>query len=530
MNRLFVNIKVDREERPDLDQIYQTAHQMLAQRTGGWPLTMFLTPERRAVLRRHLLSEAAALRHAGLRRPVRAHRRDLARASASEIEEQNAERCAQAFERTLPPARGRQAEFSRAPLDRRRCSRTCAQTSTRSYGGFGGGAQVPASGRPRALPARTATRDTRRSPRSTLHVRGRHLRPAGRRLLPLQHRRALDDSALREDALRQRAAARACYADAWLVSASRYVRARAPRNRGVGHARDAIAGRRLLLLARRRSASTRKASSTCGTADEVQALAHARRVRRRSRRTSASTARRTSRASTGTCMRSVRRCDAKRGAASIRRARSSSPRARSACGPGATRRSSSRWNALVIRGMAHAARVFGAPEWLASARRALDFIRAQMWRDGRLLATYKDGRAHLNAYLDDYAFLHRGAARAHAGAIFGRRSAIGRRRWPTSCSSEFEDSEDGRILLYRRDHERLIHRPKPGQDNAMPSGNAVAAWSARAAGYLTGSLRYVAGGGAHAASSSIRRCATIPAGYAAMAIALAEQIRPPNAR
>src|SRR5205814_312720 len=45
MNRLFVNVKVDREERPDLDQIYQSAHQMLAQRAGGWPLTMFLTPE-----------------------------------------------------------------------------------------------------------------------------------------------------------------------------------------------------------------------------------------------------------------------------------------------------------------------------------------------------------------------------------------------------------------------------------------------------------------------------------------------------
>ena len=45
MNRLFVNVKVDREERPDLDQIYQTAHQMLAQRAGGWPLTMFLAPD-----------------------------------------------------------------------------------------------------------------------------------------------------------------------------------------------------------------------------------------------------------------------------------------------------------------------------------------------------------------------------------------------------------------------------------------------------------------------------------------------------
>ena len=44
MNEHFVNIKVDREERPDLDQIYQVAHAVLTQRGGGWPLTMFLTP------------------------------------------------------------------------------------------------------------------------------------------------------------------------------------------------------------------------------------------------------------------------------------------------------------------------------------------------------------------------------------------------------------------------------------------------------------------------------------------------------
>ena len=48
MNQHFVNIKVDREERPDLDKIYQTAHQLLTQRAGGWPLTMFLTADDRA--------------------------------------------------------------------------------------------------------------------------------------------------------------------------------------------------------------------------------------------------------------------------------------------------------------------------------------------------------------------------------------------------------------------------------------------------------------------------------------------------
>ena len=45
MNRLYVNIKVDREERPDIDQIYQLAHALLTQRSGGWPLTMFLLPD-----------------------------------------------------------------------------------------------------------------------------------------------------------------------------------------------------------------------------------------------------------------------------------------------------------------------------------------------------------------------------------------------------------------------------------------------------------------------------------------------------
>ena len=45
MNRLFINVKVDREERPDIDKIYQTAHQLLSRRPGGWPLTVFLTPD-----------------------------------------------------------------------------------------------------------------------------------------------------------------------------------------------------------------------------------------------------------------------------------------------------------------------------------------------------------------------------------------------------------------------------------------------------------------------------------------------------
>ncbi len=63
------------------------------------------------------------------------------------------------------------------------------------------------------------------------------------------------------------------------------------------------------------------------------------------------------------------------------------------------------WNGLMIAGMAKAARVFQRDDWLRSARRAMDFVRDTLWQDGKLLATHKDGKTHLNAYLDDHAFL-----------------------------------------------------------------------------------------------------------------------------
>ena len=71
----------------------------------------------------------------------------------------------------------------------------------------------------------------------------------------------------------------------------------------------------------------------------------------------------------------------------------------------------------MIKGLAHAARVFGQPSWALLAQQAVDFIRHEMWVDGRLLATYKDGQARLNAYLDDYAFLLDALQRL--GHIFG---------------------------------------------------------------------------------------------------------------
>ena len=73
--------------------------------------------------------------------------------------------------------------------------------------------------------------------------------------------------------------------------------------------------------------------------------------------------------------------------------------------PGRDEKILTAWNGLMIRGMAIAGRHLGRSDVVASAERALDFIRAQSLKNDRLLAAYKDGQSQLNAYLDDYAFL-----------------------------------------------------------------------------------------------------------------------------
>ena len=180
----------------------------------------------------------------------------------------------------------------------------------------------------------------------------------------------------------------------------------------------------------------------------------------------------------------------------------------------------------MIEGMAHAARVFGRADWLASARRALDFVSSQLWREGRLLATYKDGRAHLDAYLDDHAFLlsallelmqaeYRGEDMRFACAL------------ADALLAHFADEEQGGFFFTRHDHETLIHRPKPGHDNATPAGNGVAALALQRLSLLTGEMRY-----AEAAERCLRlfqpQFVRQPGGFSTLLMALGEWLIPPR--
>jgi uncharacterized protein YyaL (SSP411 family) len=184
------------------------------------------------------------------------------------------------------------------------------------------------------------------------------------------------------------------------------------------------------------------------------------------------------------------------------------------------------WNALMIRGMAIAARHLGLNRCTESADRALDFIRATMWRDGRLLATYKGGRAHLAAYLDDYAFL--------IDAILELLQV----RWRTDellfarelaevLLAHFEDKEHGGFFFTADDHETLIQRPRALADEAMPAGYAIAVQALSRLGHLLGETRYL-----EAAERALRAAAyameQAPSAHCALLTAFEEHLHYPQ--
>ncbi|HEX7046027.1 MAG TPA: thioredoxin domain-containing protein, partial [Gammaproteobacteria bacterium] len=158
--------------------------------------------------------------------------------------------------------------------------------------------------------------------------------------------------------------------------------------------------------------------------------------------------------------------------------------------PGRDEKILASWNALMIRGLARASRRLEKPEYAEAADNALQFIRAELWQDGRLLACHKDGRNRFNAYLDDYAYLLDALlellqCRWHSEYLaFARELA-------DSLLERFEDRENGGFFFTAHDHENLIHRPKPFADEAMPSGNGIAAGALIRLAHLAGETAWL---------------------------------------
>jgi uncharacterized protein len=168
----------------------------------------------------------------------------------------------------------------------------------------------------------------------------------------------------------------------------------------------------------------------------------------------------------------------------LREARAERPR------PGLDDKRLTSWNALAIAAFAEAGAVLGRTDYLGAARACADFVLGSLRdREGRLLRTYKDGEGRLNAYLEDHAFLLEALLTLYESSFeprwFEEAQALA-----DTMIARFGDSERGGFYSTSDDHEALIARRKEIGDHPIPSGNSAAALGLLRLGALTGDRSY----------------------------------------
>ncbi len=538
MNRLFVNIKVDREERPDVDRIYQTAHQLLTQRGGGWPLTMFLDAndqrpffggtyfpkERRYGMPSfgELLSSVATFY-----------------AEKADDVQQQAERLSEVFSRLDPAPADKELVMSAAPLTKVR--EQLAQSFDGDFGGFGGAPKFPHPGTVERMlrhwrkTAQDAEPDidalfmasltlTRMAEGGLFdHVGGGFCRYSVDRYWQIPHfEKMLYDNgpllalyAQAHLATGEIAFARTANETAdWLLSDMR-----AP-NGGFYSSRDA-------------DSEGEEGRFYVWTPDDVKAVVgdddfavvelrfglnknanfegHWHLAVRESIPNIAS----------------ALKLEVTDVEAALARARKKLFDERAGrVHPGRDDKQLTSWNALAIRGLAIAGRSLQRDDLVDAAADAVDFLRSNLLVDGRLFASFKDGRARFPAYLDDHAFL--------VDAIL----ELLQSRWSTAqltfaievaelLLAHFEDGDNGGFFFTADDHEQLMHRPKTLADESMPSGNGVAAFALQRLGHLLGEHRYL-DAAERALRSAWKAMDEYPHGHVTLLHALEEYLAPPE--
>ena len=538
MNERFVNIKVDREERPDLDRLYQLAHQLLSRRGGGWPLTMFLTHDDQRpffggtyfppVPRHGLPGFGTLLQQVA----------DYYRDHEPELRS-NAAAVVQAFDELQPPRAEGAFALDRAPL--RNCRSQLERSFDREWGGFGGAPKFPHA--PLVLRALRDWRASANGDAPDLHalymatwtltrmaegglqdqLGGGFYRYSVDAEWAIPHfEKMLYDNALLLGAYAEAASATGDPAFAavagrtadWMLAEMR-----APGG-GFYSSLDAdaagVEGSYYVW-------SATEARAALG-ADEYAAFAlrygldrppnfegHAHHL--------VVAASIEDVASQGNLSPEAVEALLRIAGAKLLEVRGRRER------PGRDEKVLTSWNALAIRGLATAARVLDRPDLAQAASQALAFLRERHWQGGRLLATSAGGAARLGAYLDDHVFLadailELATVRFDAGELGFARELL------EIVLANFTDGARGGFYFTPADHEPLISRPKSFGDEALPAGNGVAALALLRFGYLLGEPRFLA------AAEGVLRAAwpalqEYPSGHASLLQALEEWLEPP---
>jgi len=475
MNAHFVNIKVDREERPDLDDIYMAATMAMNQGQGGWPMTVFLTPEQRPFFAGTYFPPEDRHGRPGfptiLRRIAELWQEN--RPALERMGEEVTEHLRAAT--ILAPGEVNVAAAIADAADQ------LAATFDPAWGGFGRAPKFPPAtllrllllaqqaGDARALPMVRRTLDGMAHGGMYDQVGGGFCRYSTDAMWLVPH----FEKMLYDNALLARA-----YLEGWQVTADPsyrqvvtevldYVLREMTSPQGGFHsATDAdsegVEGKFFtwsreefdaLLGADAALAAAWFDVSAAGNWEGTNILR---------------TPRRLEEVAAGFGL------SAEEATRRLVNARSALYEARKGrVPPGLDDKVLTAWNGLMIGALAEGTRVLGEPRWLLAAARAADFVLAHLRREGRLLRSWRAGAAHLDAYLEDYAFLGSGLVDLY--------EAGGEERFLHEAADLAErmmaefTAPDGGFYSTAEGHEALLVRHREGHDGALPGANAVAA-------------------------------------------------------
>ncbi|MDR9435869.1 MAG: thioredoxin domain-containing protein [Thiohalophilus sp.] len=538
MNELYVNIKVDREERPDLDKIYQTAFQLLNQRGGGWPLNVVLTPDD------HTPFFAGTYFPKDARHGLPPFTEVLQKVEAffreheTDIRQQN-QALQEAMQQMQAGGGTGSGQLDSSPLDAAR--HQLAQNYDSTYGGFG---QAPKFPHPSNLErllhhwfstARNGKPDqqARDMLRLTLHGMG-----SGGLYDQLGggfYRYSVDDQWMIphfEKMLYDNGPLLQLYTKAWqALGDSAFKRIALETGEWVIREMQSPEGGYYSTLDADSEGKEGKfyiwtpAQIKSLLSDDEYAVAAPHYGLDRNANfeghwhlhvfTDLETIAEGLSISIDEAQQYLQSARRKLFAAREQRVR-----------PGRDEKILTAWNGLMIKGMACAGRHLGRQDFIESAQRAAGFIHATLYHDQRLLATYIDGKAHLMAYLDDYAFMI-DALLELLQAQWREQDLTFARQLAETLLAHFEDQDQGGFYFTADDHEQLFHRPKPTLDESTPAGNGVAASSLQRLGHLIGETRYLA-----AAERTLRMSWSginqLPYAHCALLLALEEHLSPPQ--
>ena len=534
MNRDFINIKVDREERPDLDRIYQMAHQLLAGRGGGWPLTVFLTPEQLPFFTGTYFPRQSRADMPGFDEVMQQiiqvwqERRD-------EVDEQN-----QRLQRVLNRAAsaGGSARPTADALESARLQ--LASRFDAAYGGFGSAPKFPqATSLERLLRHYARGQQAGEVDRGALHMACHSLRRMALGGIYDQigggfARYSVDaewgiphfEKMLSDNALLMGVAT-----DAYRATGDRFFR-RIARETGEWVLREMTLPEGGFATSLDADTSEGEGAFYLWTPDAMHEVLEPEEAELAIYRLGLDEAPnfegrwlpQVHMAFSELAKRLQTPRDTlverwKSAQAKLREARSQRER------PALDDKALTAWNALMIGGLARAGRFLGIPEFIDAAETAERFVRDHCWRDGRLLASWRAGRANLSGYLDDHAFMLSALIELQQA-----RWSDGREEWALALGDvlleQFEDPEDGGFFFTAADHEALIQRPRSFTDDALPAGNGVAALALNRLGHWLGDPRYrqAAERAVVAGANSIQEA---PGAHCALLNALEEILEPP---